>query len=320
MKITTLIPAYKTQYMAELLESLRCQTVKPDRIIISDDSPAGEFRTLVSSDEMRPYLAGMNIGICPGPRQGGYENMRHLLNLWNGGSEFVHFLFDDDVIYPEFYEQHLLAHGLGNYPCSISRRWTANESGQPIDKRPIPVQIRNIPERFVSLDADLAFTSTIPDCNNWLGEFSNTVFRADACELIRRPPLLDGIPYYGLEDLGAFLSASLIGPICLIQEHLGYFRTSPHQNTSQTQSLLMKVNHLSWLALAIAAGRIGKLDQEQISKCIKLMGTLILSNYSDAPDMAEFCELLPWLLARQPTADNRFLNAWERLIERFLTR
>lgn len=61
MNITTLIPAYKPKYLVELMSSLRNQTRPSQRIIISDDSPNGEFRQAISSEQIRPLLAGLTI-------------------------------------------------------------------------------------------------------------------------------------------------------------------------------------------------------------------------------------------------------------------
>ena len=53
MSFTTLIPAYKAEFLIELLTCIRRQSLKPERIIFSDDSPNNIFqRTL--TDEHDP--------------------------------------------------------------------------------------------------------------------------------------------------------------------------------------------------------------------------------------------------------------------------
>jgi hypothetical protein len=89
MDIVTLIPAYKPQYLAELLNSLRLQTRPSRQILIADDSPGGEFRAALYSDAMAPLRAGLDIECHEGPRRGGYANMMHLVRLWDGRSDLL---------------------------------------------------------------------------------------------------------------------------------------------------------------------------------------------------------------------------------------
>ncbi len=124
-QITTLIPAYKTKYMVELLTGLATQTHKPARILISDDSPNGEFTELLRT---MPVAHRLPIEVCAGPKNGAYENFKHLVRHWNGSTDLFHILLDDDVLFPDFYARHVMAHAMApETACSISARWTANE-------------------------------------------------------------------------------------------------------------------------------------------------------------------------------------------------
>jgi len=315
MKIATLIPAYKTKYMVDLFSSLRNQTIPSTRIIISDDSPNGEFRQALESDSIRPLLDGLDISVHEGPRTGAYENLKHLIGLWNGETELVHIMLDDDVAYPEFYERHLTAHLSAEISCSISRRWGANEAGLPCKGQPVPAAVARNNDRILLLNSDVVFMTTVAESTNWFGEFSNAVFRADTCSILLEPLLAD-VSYAGLWDLGAFVAASLKAPIGYIQDHLGYFRSGGENHSSTPFGPHMKAAFLGYAALAIGGQRIGKLTLEQGLKCFRLLADFLQRYYSDQDDMRIFCELLPRMAQGEGSANIEFLDAWSAFQKR----
>lgn len=315
MKVTTLIPAYKPKYLVELLTALRHQTVKPARIIVSDDSPDQAFIALLEAEPLRRTIADLNVCAIPGPRSGAYNNFRNLLKVWNGETELFHLLLDDDVIYPSFYQRHLAAHATGGTKCSISRRWTAIESGQPIRDLPVPPGVDAHPSRVLALEPSVLFRTTVGVSSNWLGEFSNAVFSADLTEMVFEPSL-HGICYTGLEDLGAFLNASLRAPIGYINEHLGYFRTSAEQHSANPMGRPMKLAHLAYLGLAIAARRIGQLSEAECQRCVATLAPLVAARYGAEEDMASVGALMPDLAIGAPEAEHRFLLAWNDYLGR----
>jgi hypothetical protein len=314
VKITTVIPAYKPKYLHELLTSLYHQTVRPERVIFSDDSPDSAFRTALQSEAVRSAMAGLNIEVIDGPRAGAFANCRHLLQAWNGSTRLVHFLLDDDIIYPEFYERHLAVHAAGAVDCSVSRRWTSLEPGLPVGRLPVPEPIARHERRVLSLESGFLFTTTIPSCNNWLGELSHAVFNHEVSGLLDEPRLA-GISFEGLGDIGFFLSASLRKPIGFLTDVLGYFRLNPAQNTQQSSSRDFKAGHLAWIALGLAAQRLGKLHPAQAAQCFRTIGGLIVKRFGDSPDMAPFCELLPALIRGDAAAADRFLGSWQAFID-----
>ncbi len=314
MKIATLVPAYKPQYLVELLTSLRHQTVKPEFILFSDDSPDQAFIASLNNEPLKSLIAPMNVRAVPGPRQGAYNNFRHLLDVWAGETELFHMLLDDDIIYPGFYEQHLLAHQTGRIGCSVSRRWTATESGQPTMDLPVPTAIKTHPNRMLSLTPDVLFPTTVGASGNWLGEFSNAVFAAHLAPMVREPRM-DGIDYSGLEDLGAFLNASLRAPLGFLNDHLGYFRTSAQQNSADPMGRPMKLAHLAYLSLAISARRLGQLSDEQAHRCLSKLAPLVAQRYGSEADMQPFVALMPELAMATPEAEARYLDAWHAFLQ-----
>jgi hypothetical protein len=313
MQIATLIPAYKTAYIVDLLNSLRYQTVKSQRIIISDDSPHGAFREVFHSGPLRAAVAQLPIEFHEGPRQGAYENLKHLIKLWAGRSELVHVLLDDDVIYPEFYERHLVAHRSSTFSCSVSRRWVANHVGHPVMGQPVPEAISRTPNRMLSLSDDVVLMTTAAECMNWLGEFSNAIFRAEHCDLLLSPKLGD-VSYAGLWDLGAFVAASMRAPLCHIQDHLGYFRIGPGQNSSDPNSAFMKAAHLGFVALSVGARRLGRLSHELARQSGRIVLPALTQRYTAQADVAPFIALVAALAAGEAGAEERFIEAWHAFL------
>jgi hypothetical protein len=319
MDVTTLIPAYKTKYLVDLLTGLRVQTLPVQRIIISDDSPGGEFSAALMSAEMARYRGGLPIEVYSGPRAGAYQNFQHLVKLWGGSSEFVHLLLDDDVLYPDFFERHSAAHAEGDFSCSISARWTSNERGQPIEGMPIPDSVWGDPRRLVPMDAAAMFTSTVPQCQNWLGEFSNCIFRRENAALLLNPQFA-GVSYAGLWDLGFFLAASLAAPVAYIQERLGAFRAGGG-NSADLQGKHMKAAHLGYVALALGANRLGQLQLDQVRKCYLGIAAALAERYEHQDDMQPFIPLLR-LMSRPPTlseelaqqAEQVFILRWQEFL------
>ena len=310
MNITTLIPAFKPKYLPELLTALYHQTARPERIIFSDDSPDRSFRAALESTPVRSAMAGLNIEVIDGPRAGAFANCRHLLQAWSGSTPLVHFLLDDDIIYPEFYERHLAIHATGGVDCSVSRRWTSLEPGLPVGRLPIPEQIVRHQQRALTLESDFLFATTIPSCNNWLGELSHAVFSREVSDLLCEPRLA-GISFEGLGDIGFFLSASLRRPIGFLNDALGYFRLNPAQNTQQGSSRDFKAGHLAWIALGLAAQRLNKLQPEQATQCFRTMGSLVTRRFGEHADMAPFCGVLSALVRGDASAGERFLELWQ---------
>lgn len=312
-KIMTLIPAYKTKYLKDLLLGLAVQTRPSELVIISDDSPNGEFTKLLNSTAFSSLRNSLPIEIHPGPKKGAYENFMHLVKLWDHRSDFVHLLLDDDVIYPEFYEFHLVTHASGQFSASISGRWYANEAGQPIRGMQTPREIRAHAGRLLALYPDVLFRTTVPWCNNWLGEFSNCVLTAASADLLNDPQFA-GVTYTGLWDLGAFLAASLQAPIGYIQERLGYFRTGPDQQSANLLTTDLKAGHLAWIALAIAGHRLGRLRRGEIKSCAEWVCSSVKRRYQTQSDMLCFIPILESAAAGSELAVEDFLSAWNTFL------
>lgn len=312
MDIVTLVPAFKPQYLPELLNSLRLQTRPTRQIIFSDDSPQGEYRAALFSEALAPLRQGLDIECIEGPRRGGYPNIVRLVEVWAQRSPLVHLLLDDDVIYPEFYARHVAAHEASTFSVSISRRWSASETGQPLSGQPVPPAVDRQPHRLLSLDSGVVFMTTAAECRNWFGEFSNAVFRAQTMPILSKPSF-EGVSYAGLWDLGAFMAASLMAPVGYLQDHLGYFRTGGQGNSGKFFGPYMKAAHLGYAALGLGGRRLGLYTEAQAQRCFGTIAGALSSRYASQPDMLPFVPLLAAMaLGGQPgaAAEAAFVSHW----------
>jgi glycosyltransferase involved in cell wall biosynthesis len=314
MKITTVIPAYKSQYLLELLASLAQQTEPPEQIIFSDDSPDQSFISRLNSEPLKSLIGHLNVTVIPGTRRGAYANWSQCINAWGGRTELVHILCDDDLIYPQFYARHRYAHMNGNFSSTVSRRWYANEAGQPQRKSAaLPDVVEYHPHRLLSLDANTLFVSTVGRAANWLGEVSNTVMRAEAANLIVQRQV-DGISVAGLEDLAAFVCGARERPLGYINEYLGCFRQNAGQNSAQSASSAMKCAVMGYLGLALIGLRRGLLSEEHAHYCIETVSSNVLFHYRDETDTLAIRSTLPALMAGAPGAAQAYLQAWHDFV------
>lgn len=124
----------------------------------------------------------------------------------------MHFLLDDDVIYPEFYDRHLQAHASGDFSWTVSRRWWASEDGTRLKGQGTPAAVQQHTNRMLSFDDQLLIATAVAHCNNRLGEFSNAVMRADVADILL-DPRIGGVAFAGLWHIGGFVAGAMRRPL-----------------------------------------------------------------------------------------------------------
>jgi hypothetical protein len=312
VEVTTLIPAFKPQFLPQLVNALKHQSQRPARVIVSDDSPEQVFVASLEGIAGTPLARELNLSVIAGPRRGGLHNVRHLLDVWAGQTELFHILCDDDLIYPDFYRWHIAAQGAG-FQCTVSRRWSTDEAGQPLSMLNEPSEVRGSAQALLGVPAQQLFPAVVANANNWLGEVSNVVMHRDLADLYRDLSL-EGIAYNGLEDIGTFLRASTRQPIGLITHFLGMFRQHAGQNTANPLRRQIKLGHMAWIALALAGERAGYLTHEQTQQCIARVAQPTLIKYGAEPDMRELCAATLQLTQNAAGAVESFLTCWARFV------
>ena len=322
MSFTTLIPAYKAEFLVELLTCIRRQSLKPERIIFSDDSPNAVYQRMLTSDPIKSKIADLPIEVIIGPKQGHYyQNIQSLLAAYLAAgkkkSDYFHILLDDDLIYPTFYEQHLKGHTAFKTRCVISRRWLTVTDSDPAKDAFLPPQIANNPNLFQQIDSGHAFSLTVGKGINCFGEFSNTTYNALMAEELSQS-VFDGVPYIGMDDLGSFLRSSMHSPLVFINQHLGIFRKSDGNNSSHPKRMPFKQALIAWFALAIVGKRLGKLnDQDYLYALAHRKANLLAhyqKSYTEEQDMQEIIDFFNSVALTAPDFPEKFMLVWSRFL------
>jgi hypothetical protein len=266
-KITTLIPAYKKEYLGETLQGLARQTFRDFRVVISDDSPDDEITRLIQSGHYGELSRSLDIEVVRGPKNARL-NHQSLMDRWAGSSPFVHLQLDDDVVFPEFYRTHMAAHQTGRFSASVSRRWVTHGDLRPVMGINQPAAVAQSPLLHVPVDADTLFRTMVPTCNNWIGEFTHMVMSAEGARAYPRPPA-DDLSYYGWLDVGFVLNAVQVAPLVIVRDHLGIFRQHPSQTTNRLNTSIGRVSSLAWVTTALRAWREGRITQADVVTALK---------------------------------------------------
>jgi len=312
--LITLIPAYKAEHLGEVFAGLAAQTWRDFRVVLSDDSPGSMLTRLLREGAWHDALRHLDLTVVPGPRRGSMRNLQHLVAHWAGGAPLVHLMMDDDMLAAGFYRRHVEMHAAGDCGASVTRRLLVDGLGRVRSQFPIPEFVAACGPRVVRLDAPALAATTIPTCWNWLGEFSNTVYRSDAVRGILRPSLAS-LSYYGLGDIGLTLHAARQAPLAFVDEHLGGFRIHGDSSTTARASFGHRCGHLAWAALALDAWALGWIDVVQTTNAVSRIASQCRQGYADDALMQAFVQLVD-AHGHSPQAFRpRFAAFWHRALK-----
>ncbi len=288
MLITTLIPIYKTHFIEDLINCLHAQTEQRFSVIFSDDSPSQDVAEILAdihTDEPIRFA----YEVIPGPRLGPASNCYHLFTAWNKRSPYLHYLLDDDLIAPAFYQQHLQVLEQTGASLCISARNVVNETGQELQAAQAPAWLTAHagPQQ---IGFATAVQHILPPCNNGLGELSCATIRgASMVQHIKRG--LRQLPYYGLNDLGIFLELLAQEAGIYLPQNLGSFRKNRLQTTGDTRSKIYHYTILSWAALALDAWQMGLLSPNQAEQSLSTVQHSLSNLLPNNPELAELHSL-----------------------------
>jgi hypothetical protein len=303
-RVNILIPAYKARFLPRTLASALRQQFAGLSIVVSDDSP-GELATA----PLRALAYPRPVRFLAGPKRGGMANIAHLLAHLDADCEFVQVLFDDDLLLPGFVQAHVDA--LDAYPaaaCSVSSRWLVDEHENWYGAYPLPEAVRRHPAKVLQVAADFLFHTTVPVAANWLGEYSNALWRRPFAPCLHERSAL-GVRFSGLEDIGHMLHASLQGPLIYLNEYLGAFRVHGAQATADTGARALKAGHLAWGALAQLGLRAGFVSREQATDCLRIVAQRVRARYAHDAEMMQCVALFEPGTVDDPIAG--FDRAWQ---------
>jgi hypothetical protein len=289
--ITTLIPAYKKEFLGETLLGLARQTFRDFRVIISDDSPDDEITHLIQAGHYGDLARSLDLQVVRGPKNARL-NHQSLMDRWAGSSPFVHLQLDDDVVFPEFYRTHMAAHRTGRFSASVSRRWVTHGDTRPVMGINQPRVVAESPLLYVPVDAETLFQTMVPTCNNWIGEFTHIVMSAEGARAYPRPPV-DDLSYYGWLDVGFVLTAVQKAPLVIVRDHLGIFRQHPSQTTHHLATGIGRVSSMAWVTTALLAWREGRISRADVVTAITWNVRECLNRFGEGdPVINEFFDLI----------------------------
>jgi hypothetical protein len=311
--LTTLIPAYKPDYLGEVFLGLRRQSLRDFRVILSDDSPGGQITEMIRDGRFGPLASELNLLVVRGPGNA-RRNHEQLLERWAGQTALVHFHLDDDVIFPDFYRAHAQAHAAQPIAASVSQRWLSQTNSLPAWDLPLPAFVDDSPLRKVLVSPEELFASTVASCENWLGEFSNTVFSAAGAAHYPSAPA-DRLSYYGLLDIGALLAAGQHLPLAFLRDHLGVFRQHAQQTTHTVRAHGHRVAMLAWATYALQAWSEQRISAQQTVNAIGITVKRCLDLYGeDDPVMNRFYDLVQTEGRSLPGLHRAYTGFWLKLL------
>lgn len=317
VSIITIIPAFKNQYIEDVLLSLERQTIQPDKIIFSDDSPDRSVLKKIES-----FLDGKSedfqakIILTTGPRQGAHANISNLLDEYvNNSYKYFHILFDDDVLSEKFYEMHL--YGLEKYDLgiSINKRHFIDTNQRILNINQYPGLINMNTSKFLVLDKLFLYKSIIPSTTNWLGENSNCIASTRLKEIFKNMSFGDNIIYCGLGDVGGFLSISDKESLIFINEYLSGYRQSPHQNTSNLTSETFQAGLWAWVPISIHGYKLNLITENEFQESLIAIKNRIKAINKSHKGILD--EAFDMLVKNDANSKEFFISQWNNYLSSF---
>jgi hypothetical protein len=277
--IITLIPGYKSEYFPDLLTCIQAQTVRPQKIVISDDTKQNVFHSLRNSNQYKDICTELNIVVLSGPKNGAMGNINYLIKTSQNLSYiYAHILMDDDIIFPTFYAEHLGMHQKNRISCSVSKRLYCLENKIPVHAPRLPRTIENLQSVTALIDAKFIFGTTLTEAYNWLGELSCMTFskpflmQSDLYEL-------DGWSTFGLADLSSVMKASIGANIGYINSNQGLFRISKN-GTTTLRDETYSASIIAWLVIGFIGYRRLYINETALNSISNFVNTVYRKSYT----------------------------------------
>jgi len=251
--VSILIPAYKSTYFREALESALSQTYSNIEIIISDDSCSAEIENIVSEysskDKKIKYIKNRN-------NLGSRKNHIQAFNMANG--EYIKFLNDDDVLAPNCIER--MVKCFCQYPditLVTSHRQLIDSEGNYLPDRVYnkrPVQYDCI------IDGVSLVNVMLNTFINFIGEPTTVMFRKRDLEGIK-PHIFSiaGRPAIANGDVTLWINLLSKGDGIYLVDSLSYFRI--HEEQQQREKGFAEKGLLAWQQAFQDAKRLGFLGE-----------------------------------------------------------
>ncbi len=247
-KVSILIPAYNPRYFDAALRSAVEQDYANREIIVADDSPGAEIRTIVQEYAKRCGIRYVKNDPVEGPAL----NYQKLFEISTG--DYVKYLNDDDILLPGCVTK--LARVLTDMPgvaLVTSYRQMINEDGVV---QPDGINRAAVVETSALINGQYAAHCVVLGMTNYIGEPSTTMFRKRDLASFG-PALFD---FFGQEILGnvdvvMWLKLLSAGDLCYLAAPFSQFRSHAEQvgkNPTQVPFLID-----AWKRICKQAERVG---------------------------------------------------------------
>jgi len=311
LKIATLIPAIRTRFLERSLKCLSRQSYRNFDCYISDDSVDCKVIALAEALKHENFV-NFSLKTISGPRVGlAIANIRALLSEIKGEYDLVHFFLDDDIINPDFYKAHVDLHQRIDIRVSASARSIVNEVGRPIAMARLPEKLSGTAKKQIVVTDRYLANTMIPKINNWVGEYSNMVFKSD-CQDYFGMTGWTGL-HYGLADVSCPIFA---GPrLGYIQEILGSFTMHKDSMTSDYENPTRKCTLLAWVQIALDALDRGLISEESARACINSVRVYNSKVYPSDSDMMDFQSIFDDIVSARTLDFSEFSQKWKLFIK-----
>lgn len=222
--VSVVMPAYKSQYLNEALESIRAQTYRPIELVICDDARGDEVEQVVEA-----FRAQADFPIR-------YE--RNIKRLWEMRStaravslaqgKYVKILHDDDVLRVDCIESLVrVMEADPGVALASSRRRRIDEDGNPLPD--ILATIYPFSSDVLIDGADLV-SFLAEHTINFIGEPSTVLCRReDLLSFSEGLSVLNGVRITWIADLAMYVKLLQRGNLAMLAEPLTDFRVSREQ-------------------------------------------------------------------------------------------
>ena len=248
-RLVTVIPVYNGErFLRSTLDSVACQTLQPDRVIIQDNCSTDGTAGIAQEFKSKGFEWCLNEAHVSST-----ENFNDALR-YAEETEVLHLLTADDLIAPDFYER--LLDPLDTFTgraLAYSAFEVIGEDGVLVEggdlANPFPVEpgaaARTIPrDRFIASQADLR-TICLP-----------AVLMKTNCKPL---PVKFSLDYIQCADAVFYAElASHCGRIIEVPEALCQYRRHEHTTTSRNKAQPAAVIADEWKAMCAASALLGK--------------------------------------------------------------
>lgn len=217
--VSILIPTYnRPEYFQLALNSALAQTYSNIEIIIGDDSTDKRTQELIEETYL-PLYKNLTY-IRNQPTLGQFENDLMLFNQAKG--EYVNFLMDDDLFYPEKIQKmmnYFISDANEEITLVTSYRKLIDEAGHELADTGINVKMYETDTVVNGIELG---NRILVNCHNYIGEPTTTLFRKKALPV----PFgtLDGRNYNCSVDLATWINLLSKGNAVYLAEPLSCFR------------------------------------------------------------------------------------------------